>query len=168
MWEIFFKIRQLQLLPTNVLVSSSKSFSVSFLQCGIIFLGLKPVHILRKKAVKAIAFLNITFPFLLSFWLEDSGVVWFISFEVNVYESVNRRYLHLSVLHLLSTFCWMFSNMIRRDVGSIPNLGAQHFEISFFLKNQGHFLKMKKGTSLFVAKCCGACVILLYLLLFHR
>ena len=35
------------------------------------------------------------------------------------------------------------------DVGSISNLGAQHFEDTFFCKEKGKFSVDEKGTSLF-------------------
>ena len=50
---------------------------------------------------------------------------------------------------------YKFSN-IRRDVGSISNLGgAWHFEGSFLLKKNGSFSKNEKGISLFIAKSLG-------------
>ena len=63
---IFFKIRHL--LPTNVLVSLYYSLFASFLQYGIIVWGLacdthtKPIYLLQKKVVRAIAFKNFTSP----------------------------------------------------------------------------------------------------------
>ena len=63
---IFFNIRQL--LPTNVLVSLYYSLFASFLQYGIIVWGLacdthtKPIYLLQKKVVRAIAFKNFTSP----------------------------------------------------------------------------------------------------------
>ncbi len=63
---IFFKIRHL--LPTNVLVSLYNSLFSSFLQYGIIVWGLtydihtKPIYLLQKKVVRAIAFQNFTSP----------------------------------------------------------------------------------------------------------
>ena len=61
-----FKIRHL--LPTNVLVSLYYSLFASFLQYGIIVWGLacdthtKPIYLLQKKVVRAIAFKNFTSP----------------------------------------------------------------------------------------------------------
>ena len=63
---IFFKIRHL--LPTNVLVSLYNSLFSSFLQYGIIVWGLtyevhtKPIYLLQKKVVRAIAFKSFTSP----------------------------------------------------------------------------------------------------------
>ena len=34
--------------------------------------------------------------------------------------------------------------------------GALHFKGTFFIRKRGHFLKIKKGTSLFIAKSWGA------------
>ena len=34
--------------------------------------------------------------------------------------------------------------------------GARHFEGTFFFRKRGHFLKIKMGTSLFIAKSWGA------------
>ena len=63
---IFFKVRHL--LPTNVLVSLYNSLFSSFLQYGIIVWGLtyevhtKPIYLLQKKVVRAIAFKSFTSP----------------------------------------------------------------------------------------------------------
>ena len=63
---IFFKIRHL--LPTGVLVSIYNSLFASFLQYGIIVWGLtydihtKPIYLLQKKVVRAIAFKSFTSP----------------------------------------------------------------------------------------------------------
>ena len=63
---IFFNIRHL--LPTNVLVSLYNSLFSSFLQYGIIVWGLtyevhtKPINLLQKKVVRAIAFKNLSSP----------------------------------------------------------------------------------------------------------
>ena len=63
---IFFKVRHL--LPTSVLVSSYNSLFSSFLQYGIIVWGLthdthtKPIYLLQKKVVRAIAFESFTSP----------------------------------------------------------------------------------------------------------
>ena len=63
---IFFKIRHL--LLTNVLVSLYYSLFSSFLQYGIIVWGhtydihTKPIYLLQKKVVRAIAFQNFTSP----------------------------------------------------------------------------------------------------------
>ena len=63
---IFFKIGHL--LPTDVLVSLYNSLFASFLQYGIIVWGLtydthiKPIYILQKKVVRAIAFMSFTSP----------------------------------------------------------------------------------------------------------
>ena len=94
---IFFKIRHL--LPTNVLVSLYNSLFSSFLQYGIIVWGLtydihiKPIYLLQKKVVRAIAFQNFTSPsspifsdlkILKLYDLFDLKLLTF------VYESVNR------------------------------------------------------------------------------
>ena len=61
---IFFKVRHL--LPTSVLVSLYNSLFSSFLQYGIIVWGLtydihtKPIYLLQKKVVRAIAFKSFT------------------------------------------------------------------------------------------------------------
>ena len=63
---IFFKIRHL--LPTSVLTSLYNSLFASFLQYGIIVWGLtydihtKPIYLLQKKVVRAIAFKSFTSP----------------------------------------------------------------------------------------------------------
>ena len=63
---IFFKVRHL--LPTNVLVSLYYSLFASFLQYGIVVWGLtydayiKPIFILEKKVVRAIAFKKFSAP----------------------------------------------------------------------------------------------------------
>ena len=63
---IFFKVRYL--LPTSVLVSLYNSLFSSFLQYGIIVWGLtydthtKPIYLLQKKVVRAIAFKSFTSP----------------------------------------------------------------------------------------------------------
>ena len=63
---VFFKIGHL--LPTNVLVSLYYSLFSSFLQYGIIVWGhtydihTKPIYLLQKKVVRAIAFQNFTSP----------------------------------------------------------------------------------------------------------
>ena len=63
---IFFKVRHL--LPTNVLVSLYYSLFASFLQYGIVVWGLtydtyiKPIFILQKKVIRAIAFKNLSTP----------------------------------------------------------------------------------------------------------
>ena len=46
-------------------------------------------------------------------------------------------------------------NLSARDVGSISNLGARRFKGSFSLRKLGHFLRIKKDTSLFTAKSWG-------------
>ena len=94
---IFFKIRHL--LPTNVLVSLYNSLFSSFLQYGIIVWGLtydihiKPIYLLQKKVVRAIAFQKFTSPsspifsdlkILKLYDLFDLKLLTF------VYESVNR------------------------------------------------------------------------------
>ena len=63
---IFFKVRHL--LPTSVLISLYNSLFSSFLQYGIIVWGLtydthtKPIYLLQKKAIRAIAFKSFTSP----------------------------------------------------------------------------------------------------------
>ena len=63
---IFFKVRHL--LPSNVLVSLYYSLFASFLQYGIVVWGLtydtyiKPILILQKKVIQAIAFKNLSTP----------------------------------------------------------------------------------------------------------
>ena len=63
---IFFKIRHL--LPTNVFISLYYSLFASFLQYGIIVLGLaynthtNPIYLLQKKVVRPIVFKNFTSP----------------------------------------------------------------------------------------------------------
>ena len=63
---ICFKVRHL--LPTTVLVSLYNSLFSSFLQYGIIVWGLtyevhrRPIYLLQKKAVRAIAFKSFTSP----------------------------------------------------------------------------------------------------------
>ena len=63
---IFFKVRHL--LPTDILVSLCNSSFSSFLQYGIIVWGLtyevhtKPIYLLQKKVVRAIAFKSFTSP----------------------------------------------------------------------------------------------------------
>ena len=63
---IFFKIRHF--LPSSALVSLCNSLFSSFLQYGIIFWGLtyevhtKPIYLLQKKVVRAIAFKSFTSP----------------------------------------------------------------------------------------------------------
>ena len=64
---IFFKMRHL--LPTSVLASLHYSLFASFLQYGIIVWGLtydihtKPIYLLQKKVVRAIAFKKFTSPY---------------------------------------------------------------------------------------------------------
>ena len=94
---IFFKIRHL--LPTNVLVSLYNSLFSSFLYYGIIVWGLtydihtKPIYLLQKKVVRAIAFQNFTsasspiFSDLKILKLYDLLDLKLLTF---VYESVNR------------------------------------------------------------------------------
>ena len=63
---IFFKIRHL--LPTSILVSLYYALFAYFLQYGIIVWGLtydihtKPIYLLQKRIVRAIAFKNFTSP----------------------------------------------------------------------------------------------------------
>ena len=63
---LFFKVRHL--LPTSVLISLYNSLFSSFLQYGIIVWGLtydtqtKPIYLLQKKAIRAIAFKSFTSP----------------------------------------------------------------------------------------------------------
>ena len=63
---IFFKVRHL--LPTNVLVSLYYSLFASFLQYGIVVWGhtydtyIKPIFILQKRVIRAIAFKNLSTP----------------------------------------------------------------------------------------------------------
>ena len=45
--------------------------------------------------------------------------------------------------------------ILKRDVGSISNLGARHFRV-LFLKQKGVFSKNEKGTPSFIAKFWGA------------
>ena len=93
----FFRIRNL--LTTNVLVSLYNSLFSSFLQYGVIVWGLtydihtKPIYLLQKKVVRAIAFQNFTSPsspifsdlkILKLYDLLDLNLLTF------VYESVNR------------------------------------------------------------------------------
>ena len=72
---IFFKVRHL--LPRNVLVSLYNSLFASFLQYGIVVWGLtcdsyiKPIFILQKKAVRAIAFEIVLLHLLLFFTLSN-------------------------------------------------------------------------------------------------
>ena len=47
------------------------------------------------------------------------------------------------------------TSSLSRDVGSISNLGARHFEGTSFLKKKEAFSKNKKGTSFFFAKSWG-------------
>ena len=101
---IFFKIRHL--LPTDVLVSLYNSLFASFLQCGIIVWGLtydthiKPIYILQKKVVRAIAFTNFTSPSSPIF--SDLKILklydlFHLKLFLFVYESVNR--ISPSVFH---------------------------------------------------------------------
>ena len=63
---IFFKVRHL--LPTTVLISLYNSLFSSFLQYGVIVWGLtydthiKPIYLLQKKVVRAIAFKSFRSP----------------------------------------------------------------------------------------------------------
>ena len=101
---IFFKIRHL--LPTDVLVSLYNSLFASFLQYGIIVWGLtydthiKPIYILQKKVVRAIAFMNFTSPSSPIF--SDLKILklydlFHLKLLLFVYESVNR--ISPSVFH---------------------------------------------------------------------
>ena len=86
------------LLPTSVLVSLYNSLFSSFLQYGIIVCGLtydthtKPIYLLQKKVVRAIAFKSFTSPSIAIFSdlkilkLYDLFDLKFLTF---IYESVN-------------------------------------------------------------------------------
>ena len=122
---IFFKIRHL--LPTNVLISLYYSLFASFLQYGIIGWGLaydthtKPIYLLQKKVIRAIAFKNFTSPSTPIFSelkilkLYDLFHLKLLTF---VYESVNL--ISPTVFHNFLKPCHLLIRMIRgRLVGVI-------------------------------------------------
>ena len=97
---IFFKERHL--LPTSALVILYNSFFSSFLKYGIIVWGLtydihtKPIYLLQKKVVRAIAFKSLTSPSTQMFSdlkilkLYDLFDLIYLKLLTFVYESVNK------------------------------------------------------------------------------
>ena len=137
---IFFKIRHL--LPTNVLVSLYHSLFSSFLQYGIIVWGLtydihtKPIYLLQKKVVRAIAFQNFTSPSspifsdLKILKLYDLLDLKLFSF---VYEVVNR--LSLPYFH---NFFAMISDVHQYDTRQACEAGifmTQHNTLQYGLRS---------------------------------
>ncbi len=94
---VFFKIRHL--LPASILVSLYNSLFSSFLRYGIVVWGLtyevhtKPIYLLQKKVLRAIAFKSFTSPstpIFSDFKILKLYDLFYLKLLIFVYESVNK------------------------------------------------------------------------------
>ena len=67
-----------------------------------------------------------------------------------------RQKFRTTILSNASLGVMTWNTIAIRDVGSISNLGARHFEGTFFVKKRGHFLKMKNAFLWLLQNLAGA------------